>query len=115
VGGVGDAWKEVTQELSFAQLRALAPTLRANQDDAGHALAFHSLHMPPYVDGFFRSRQLSVAMPAAAFARRADRVQSRMDVKVRRFTCFDQAQAHLLLPSGPLYEHPLVDPQFMQR
>jgi len=56
VGGFGDAWKEVRQELSFAQHRALAPTLRANQDDAGHALAFHSLHMPPYVDGFFRRR-----------------------------------------------------------
>ena len=56
LGGFGDAWEEVTQELSFARLRALAPTLRANQDDAGHALAFHSLHMPPYVDGFFRSR-----------------------------------------------------------
>jgi hypothetical protein len=56
LGGVADAWKEVTQELFFAQLRALAPTLRANQDDAGHALAFHPLHMPPYVNGFFRSR-----------------------------------------------------------
>jgi hypothetical protein len=56
LGGVGHAWKEVTQGLSFAQLRALAPTLRANQDDAGYALAFHSLHMPPYINGFFRSR-----------------------------------------------------------
>jgi len=56
LGGVADAWKEVRQELSFAQLRALAPTLRANQDDAGHALPFYSLHMPPPIDGFFRSR-----------------------------------------------------------
>jgi len=56
LGGFGDAWKEVRQEFSFAQRRTLAPTLRANQDDAGHALAFHSLHMPPYVEGFLRSR-----------------------------------------------------------
>jgi hypothetical protein len=56
LGGVADAWKEVRQELSFARLRALAPTLWANQDDAGHTLAFYSLHMPPYVDGFFRRR-----------------------------------------------------------
>jgi hypothetical protein len=56
LGGVAEAGKEVRQELSFTQLRALAPTLRANQDDAGHALTFYSLHMPPYVDGFFRSR-----------------------------------------------------------
>jgi hypothetical protein len=56
LGGVADAWKEARQELSFAQLRALAPTLRANQNDAGHALSFHSLHMPPYLEGFFRSR-----------------------------------------------------------
>jgi hypothetical protein len=55
VSGLGDAWKEVVQELPFAHLGVLAPTLRANQDDAGYTLAFHSLHMPAYVDRFFRS------------------------------------------------------------
>ena len=54
--GIADGQREVAQELFCAHLRPLAPALRTNQDDAGHALAFHALHMPPYVDGFFRSR-----------------------------------------------------------
>ena len=99
LGGVADGRREVAQKLFFADLRPLAPALRTNQDDAGHALAFYALHVPPRVDGFFRRGELPVAMPAAAFARRADRVECGIDVKVRRLRCFDQAQAHLLLRS----------------
>jgi hypothetical protein len=66
VSGVGDVWRKVTQELSISKLGALAPALRTNQDDAGYALTFHSLHVPPYADRFFRSRQLAVTIPAAA-------------------------------------------------
>jgi hypothetical protein len=54
------------QELSIGQLGALVPAIRTDQDDAGYALTFHSLHVPPYVDRFFRSGQLAVTIPAAA-------------------------------------------------
>ena len=54
--GIADGRREVAQKLFFAHLGPLAPAFRANQDDAGHALAFYALHMPSYVDGFFRSR-----------------------------------------------------------
>jgi hypothetical protein len=74
LNGIADRRREVGQNPFFAHFGPLAPAFRTNQDDAGHALAFYALHMPPQVDGFFRKGQLSVAMPAAAFARRADRV-----------------------------------------
>jgi hypothetical protein len=66
VSGVGEVWRKVVQELSVGKLGALAPALRTNQNDAGYALTFHALYVPPYLDRFFRSRQLAVAIPAAA-------------------------------------------------
>jgi hypothetical protein len=100
--GVAEGRREIADKLLFVHTGPLAPTLGANQDDAGHARAFYTLHVPPRVDGFLRRGQLPVAMPATASARRADRVEGGMDVKVRRLTCFDQAQTYLLLPSGIL-------------
>ena len=54
--GIADGRSEVAQKLPFAHLGPLAPASRTNQNDAGHALAFYAQHMPPQVDGFFRSR-----------------------------------------------------------
>ena len=71
---IADGRREVAQNLLFAHLCPRTAAFRTNQDDAGHALAFYALYMPPRVDGFHRRGQLPVAMPAAAFARRADRL-----------------------------------------
>jgi hypothetical protein len=72
--GIADGTREVGQKSLFAHLGPLAPAPWTNQDDARHALAFYTLHVPPRVDGFLRRGQLPVAIPATASARRADRI-----------------------------------------
>ena len=73
----------------------LGLALRADQDDAGHALSLNSLHIPTSPDGFLRARQAMVAVPAAPFARRANGMECTRDVQRDPLRCFQCAQIHL--------------------
>src|SRR5204863_109472 len=128
------AQEKVSEKTLLSQLGLFARAFRANQNNACHALALQAFHIPARANGLMGVRgQPAVAIPTITNARGADHPQGFSYVHAD-LPKNDRPPGDPGWPASPFvldsiqsvflprlhsncvgYEHPLVEPQFMQR
>src|SRR5947207_9763118 len=97
-------------KLLVAQLGFLPGAFGTDQDDAGDGILFDASDVPAGADGALRTRQLQVAVPAAAPTVGADGPQRLADIDRKPFRNFLIVPPYLRPPSSivpPLTRTPL--------